>query len=333
MRIIALEEHFATPAVIAAWLDDPAGERDLAVEMSTGATTQRMLVDLADERIAYMDAVGIDVQVLSVTTTGVQNAASAVAIPVARAANDLMAATIRAHPDRFQGLATLPMSAPDAAAAELERAVTELGLHGAMIFGRHGERNLDHADFLPVLQTAESLRAPLYLHPQSPPATVRRNYYGGLGTELDGFFATAGIGWHYETGIQALRLILSGRLDQLPELQLILGHWGEVVLFYLDRIDLLSEAAGLSGPVSEYFGKHFSVTPGGILSERYLHWAQDVLGADRIMFATDYPFQRFDAGAAPAFLTAAVTDDADRERIASGNWERMTTRIRRCRKP
>ena len=331
MKVIALEEHFATPAIIDSWQSVPADVRDYAVEMSAHGDNQRLLLDLTDERVAYMDAAGIDVQVLSVTTTGVQNVEPAKAVPLARAANDLMAATIHSHPDRFQGFATLPTSDPVAAAAELERAVVDLGLNGAMIFGRHGERNLDHRDFLPLLQTANDLRAPLYLHPQSPPPPIRRAYYEGYPHDVATLFATGGIGWHYETGVQTLRLILSGLLDRLPDLQVILGHWGEVVLFYLDRIDLMTQPAGLSRPISDYFTEHFWVTPSGIFSQRYLRWALEVIGAERIMFSTDYPFALVPDNAAPQFLTNADLDDADRNRIASGNWDQLCASIRRNR--
>jgi predicted TIM-barrel fold metal-dependent hydrolase len=330
MKVIALEEHFATPAIIDAWQSTPVDTRDYAVDMSAGPDTQRRLVDLAEERIGHMDDAGVDVQVLSVTTTGVQNIDTAAAIPLARAANDLMAETIRTHPNRFQGFATLPVGAPAQAAAELERAVRDLGLSGAMVFGRHGETNFDHPDFLPILETAAALRVPLYLHPQSPAPPVRKAYYDGVDHQLATIFATGGIGWHYETGVQALRLILAGVFDRLPDLQLILGHWGEVVLFYLDRIDIMTEPAGLPRKVSDYFISNISVTPGGVFSQRYLRWAIEVLGIDRILFATDYPFQLAADGAARRFLDSAELSEADREKIANGNWTRLCAEIRRA---
>jgi uncharacterized protein len=321
MRIVALEEHFATRDIIEAWRDVPPESRDYAVAKSTGNDKEPMLLDLADQRLSRMDDAGVDVQVLSVTTPGVAS------VELARATNDAMAQSIRRHPDRFQGFAALPTADPTAAAAELDRAVVELGFNGAMIYGRGGGRNLDHPDFLPLLQTANDLRAPLYLHPQSPPPAVRDAYYEGFQQDLTTAFATAGIGWHYETGIQALRLILSGVFDRLPDLQVILGHWGEVVLFYLDRIDMLSQPAGLERRVSDYVATNFSVTPSGMFSDRYLRWAMEVLGPERIMFSTDYPFQAGDG--ASRFLAGADLSEADRNAIAFGNWERMCAGIRR----
>ena len=188
-----------------------------------------------------MDDTGLDVAVVSMTTPGLQNLASGGCGGVA---GGLQRQTRRcratAHPDRLQGFATLATPDPDAAAAELGRAVTGLGFNGAMLYGRTRDRNLDHPDFWPIFEAAEALRAPLYLHPQSPPAAVRVAYYSGLGDEIDAALATHGIGWHYDAGLQLLRLILGGVLDRFPGLQLILGHWGEVMLFYLDRIDRMS---------------------------------------------------------------------------------------------
>lgn len=329
MKIVGLEEHFATAEVIAAWRATESTLRDLAFEMSTGNEAERLLLDLADQRIARMDQAGVDVQVLSLTTPGVQGVEPTRAVRLASAANDRMAEIIRARPDRFQGFATLPTTAPGDAALELRRAVVELGIDGAMLFGRTGTRNLDHPDFLPILEVAADLRAPIYLHPQSPLPPVRSAYYDGFDHALDTAFATAGIGWHYETGIQALRLVLSGVFERLPDLQVILGHWGEVVLFYLDRIDMMSESARLPRKVSDYFATNVSVTPSGIFSQRYLRWAIETLGIDRVMFATDYPFVRFNNGAARRFLEAADLSGADRDKIAFGNWTRLSAGIQR----
>ena len=190
-----------------------------------------------------MDDAGVDVHVLSLTTPGTQNLEPDQAVALQKESNDLLAETVRAHPDRLQGLATLATPAPAQAARELERAVTTLGLDGAMLFGRTRDLNLEHPSFWPIFEAAADLNAPLYLHPQSPPPAVRTAYYDGFGAEVDAAFATHGVGWHYETGVQILRLILAGVFDRFPELQMTTGHWGELILFFLDRIDQLAEAA------------------------------------------------------------------------------------------
>jgi predicted TIM-barrel fold metal-dependent hydrolase len=329
MKIIALEEHFATPGIADAWHGLPLERRDLAEARSSGTPLEDKLRDFGAARIAAMDAAGVDVAVLSQTTPGTQVLAPADALALARAANDRVAECVRARPDRFQGFATLPTPAPDAAAQELERAIRELGLHGAMLCGRTGERNLDHPAFFPLLETAARLRAPLYIHPQTPQPGVRQAYYAGLGEGIEAMFATAGIGWHFETGIQALRLILSGVFERLPDLRIVLGHWGEVVLFYLERIDAGMKGAHLPQPVSEYFRKHFWITPGGILSQRYLRWSGEVLGFERIMMATDYPYQTFKDGAARRFLQESGLDPARQAAIAGGTWETLCAEIHR----
>ncbi len=198
-----------------------------------------------------------------------------------------------------------------------------------MVFGRTGERNLDHPDFWPIFEAAAALHAPLYLHPQTPPPAVRAAYYSGLGDSADAAFAMGGIGWHYETGVQLLRLIMGGVFDRFPDLQVIVGHWGEVVLFYLDRIEMLAKAAKLERPLAEYFRRNIYVTPSGIFSQRYLRWATEVVGVDRILFSTDYPFLLAPQGGPRRFLEEADLDAADREKIASGNWDRLCAGIRR----
>jgi hypothetical protein len=329
MKIVGLEEHYATPELIDAWHALDPQWRDAAPVSSVDDEFGPRLLDVDAERVAAMDDTGLDVAVVSTTTPGVQNLASADAVALQVVCNDRLAEAVRRHPDRLQGFATLATPEPDAAAAELGRAVAELGFNGAMLYGRTRDRNLDHPDNWPIFEAAEALNAPLYLHPQPPPPAVRDAYYNGLGDAVNAALATHGLGWHYEAGLQLLRLILGGVLDRFPGLQLILGHWGEVMLFYLERIDRMTDIAGLARPVSEYVRSNVFVTPGGVFSQRYLRWALDVVGADRIMFATDYPYVRVPDGGSRRFLEEAEINEADREKIASGNWERLCAAVRR----
>lgn len=160
-------------------------------------------------------------------------------------------------------------------------------------------------------------------------AAVSAAYYQGLGEIVDGVLGTGAPGWHYQTGIALLRLILSGLFDRFPNLQIIIGHWGEVVLFYLDRIAILDDFAGLERPLIDYFRSNVFITPGGIASHRYLRWSTEVVGIDRIMHATDYPFNSAHDFAARDFLTTAALDDDDREKVAFRNWENVLNGIRR----
>lgn len=329
MRIIGLEEHFVTDDVLGAWRALDPRWQDLALKPSTEGDRARRLAELDGRRFAAMEETGLDVQVLSLSTPGVQNLDRAEAVALQTASNDLLADTVRAHPGRLQGLAILATPAPAEAARELERAVTKLGLNGAMLFGRTREHNLDHAGFWPIFEAAEALNAPLYLHPQSPPPAVRAAYYRGFGDPADAALATFGIGWHYETGVQLLRLILSGVFDRFPALQVITGHWGEVMLFYLERIEKMPAVSKLARPLADYFRSNVFLTPSGIFSQRYLRWVTEIAGAERVLFATDYPFEFAPHGGARRFLQDADLSGADREKIASGNWDRLCAGIRR----
>lgn len=325
MKIVALEEHFVTPALTAAWAGLPAVWADDSQTLNTADIDER-IGELGERRLGDMAETGVDVQVLSPTAPGVQSLTAEVAVPLARDLNDLTAATIARWPDRFGGFAALATPDPQAAVRELERAVGTLGLQGGFLYGRTRDRPLDHPDLLPVFEAAASLGVPLYLHPQTPSHGVREAYYTGLGDKLDKVFAGSGIGWHYETGLQLVRLILAGVFDRFPDLQIIVGHWGEAVLFYLERIETMAKATTLERPIADYFRSNVSVTPSGMFSHRYLRWAIEVLGVERIMFSADYPYQFAPDGGARAFLEQAELSPADRELIASGNWERLCRR-------
>jgi predicted TIM-barrel fold metal-dependent hydrolase len=329
MRTIGTEEHFVTDEVLTAWSKISDTVRADTPPSSIPDEMQDRLREVGERRIAAMDACGLDVQVFSLTSPGLGNLEPAEAAQLQVDTNDRIAELVAAHPDRFQGFATLATPAPDAAAQELERAVTRLGLSGALLFGRTMDRNLDHADNWPIFEAAEALRAPLYIHPQIPQLRVREAMYSGFDPGVDTFFATGGIGWHYESGVQFMRLALAGVFDRFPDLQVILGHWGEVALFYLDRSDGLAMMAKLPKTFSEYMRANAYVTAGGIYSQRYLQWSLEVIGIERIMFATDYPYRPGPEGSVEQFLGASGLPLADQERIASGNWDELVAAIKR----
>ena len=329
MKTIGTEEHFVSDEVIAAWNRlGSTGRDDELASVPPGDLGER-LREVGERRIAAMDEAGLDVQVISLTAPGVQNLSADEATRLQVETNDRIAELVNAHPDRFQGFATLATPAPAEAAQELERAVTELGLNGALLFGRAGDRNLDHADNWPIFEAAASLRAPLYIHPQIPQPRVRAALYSGFGDAIDNAFASYGIGWHYESGVQFLRLALAGVFDRFADLQVLLGHWGEVVLFYLDRADGLAMQAKLPKLFSEYIRQNAYITAGGVYSQRYLRWAVEVVGVERILFATDYPYRPGPDGGVEHFLQTAGLDRADQERIAAGNWDALVAGISR----
>ena len=327
MKIVALEEHYSTPEIHRAWEQLEPQFQDCSNKMKGNPDLESRLEDFAGSRLQAMDASGVDVQVLSLTAPSVQNLEPEQAVMLAKQANDRAARAVAAHPDRFQAFAALPTPAPDEAARELERAVGDLGCVGAMLNGRTREVNMDDARYFPIYRAAARLGVPLYIHPQCPVEAVRDAYYSGFDEQTDVLFANPGIGWHYETGIQVLRLILSGTFDRLPDLQIIVGHWGEVVLFYLERLDMLTKKSDrLERPISDYFKTNVSVTPSGIYSERYLSWAIEVLGAERILYSTDYPYVYPGDDEPRRFLENAPISAEDKANIGGGNWERLIGR-------
>jgi uncharacterized protein len=324
VKLIAIEEHFLTPDIRAAWSSSAIGQEGTAA-FDLGEIETR-LDDLGERRIALMDESGVDVQVLSVTTPALHNLEPDESVILARRTNDLVAATIAGNPARFQGFATLPTASPPDAALELERAVNHLGLAGAMLCGRTRDRNMDHPEFLPMFETAARLGVPLFVHPQIPQRAVRDVYYSGFGETTDTAFATFALGWHYEAGIQFVRLMLAGVFDRYPGLQIILGHWGEVMLFYLERLNSLARVAGLQRSVAEYVRQNLYVTPSGMWSRSYLQRTLESVGPERILFSTDYPYQYRPGGAGRSFVMESALSPEQKELFAHGNWERLTDR-------
>jgi len=323
MKIIGLEEHYRTQTI------DKASEKLLppsirdAGAVSGGSVYRPDLhyYDLGTDRLKQMDAMGIDVQVLSYPTPATQLLSAAEAVPMARDANDQLAAAVAAHPDRFVGFATLPTPDPQAAAAELKRAVQQLGFKGAMINGRTHDRFLDDSRFSPILEAAETLDVPIYIHPTWPSKAVLDDYYSGFDPVTTGWFATTTWGWHMETGIHALRMILAGIFDRYPRLQIILGHWGEFIPFYLARLDQLHQFKHLKQRMSDYFLQNFYVTPSGLYTYPPLLLTLQTIGADRIMYSVDYPYVIDEH--ARTFLENAPISPGDKEKIAHGNAERV----------
>lgn len=336
LRIVGLEEHVVLPALLDAWAR--VGVPQIP-ELGFGdGPPARRLRDVGDLRLSEMDDQGVDVQVLSLASPGVQNLAAADAVAVAREANDFLAGVVAGNPERFQALAAIPTPAPEAAAAELERAVTQLNFRGAMLYGRTGDKLADAREFDDLYATAERLRVPLHFHPQAPLPQVQEAYYSGLDRAVGMALGTVGLGWYYDTGMQQMRMILSGVFDRHPHLQVISGHWGEVVLFFLDHAGIMAPWAGLERPMIEYYRGNFWVTGSGTVSERYMRWTAEVVGTDRMMYSTDYPytyglrpdgFPYIDTsnGVGRSFIEQAPFSDEEKAAIASGNWERLTGHV------
>ena len=338
MKLICIEEHALDGALAAVTQGAEAAEApyraDLAgkgappadgadrPQLVLGGDIKAALGDLGAGRIAQMDRHGIDMQILSYSNSP-QLAPIAQAADLVRAANDRLAQACQANPARFAGFATLPWQDTDAACAELERTVRDLGLKGVMLIGRPGDAFLDDPRYDPILATLNALKAPLYVHPGAPLPQVREPYYGALNKVVSARLSLFGWGWHNEAGVQVVRMLLSGVFDRHRDLRVISGHWGEMVPFYLQRLDdaLPVGETGLSRSVTQTYREQVYVTPSGMLNLPHFRFIHGVLGADRIIYSVDYPYATLDG--ARAFLDALPVSAEDREKIACGNATRL----------
>jgi uncharacterized protein len=335
MKIIAFEEHYTLPAIADAHPNSPRKLFD--VSRGGRGWPPPGIEDLGEGRIAAMDAAGIDVQILS-NVPGVEAVEIPQAVELARQANDAVVVAATEHPDRFLGFATLPMRDPAAAVAELERTVRDHGFVGALINGHVDGRYLDDPFFWPVFESAEALDVPIYLHPTVPPRPVIDAYYQGLAPAVSAKLAVAGLGWHIDTGIHCVRLILGGVFDRFPKLQVIVGHHFEALSWMAWRTDYSfpPEESGLKRTIKEYLRENFY---GGILAGEFAgmqpgatdpSWSlsfnafqamANVIGVDRVVFTADYPFANMEAGR--KFLEQMPIPPVDKEKIAHGNAERL----------
>lgn len=323
MRLIALEEHYKSKAV-----DAEIGEAGAYFRTANSAGEQMArerlanLGEIGERRIADMDRAGIDVQVLSHTHPSPEILEASRAVPLCARVNDEMAEATRRYPGRFYAFATLPVDDPKAAAQELERAVSQLGCKGALINGMPRGRFLDDPFFAPLLERAQQLDVPLYLHPAPPPEAVRDVYFSGLDPALARMLSIAGWGWHAELGLHTIRLIANGVFDRFPKLQIIIGHMGEMIPFFLARIDqVVTPFAKLQMRVADYFHRNVHITTSGIFTAPPFVLSLEVVGIDRILFSIDYPYAPNEAGR--AFLNTLSLSPVDFEKLTHGNAEKL----------
>jgi len=282
------------------------------------------LADTGEGRMAAMKAAGICMQVLSVPGPGAEIVSGPDGIAIAREFNGRMARLISAEPERFAAFAHLPMRSPSAAADELERAVLECGLKGALISGTIDGKFLDSPEFEPVLARAECLDVPLYIHPGVPPEGVRAAYYDDLPEEAAFMLAIAGWGWHAETAVHILRLALSGALDRHPRLKLLIGHMGEGLPTMMERVERVFSGYSdthLERNAARAIVEQVWVSTSGFSSMPAFLAAFMTFGADRLLFSVDYPFGNNLAGV--AFLKNLPVSPEDREKIACKNADAL----------
>ena len=309
---IAIEEHFAIP--------DTLG-RSMRYQTAYWSGLQGKLLDLHDQRLAEMDRTGIEIEIISLNSNGIQSITdAAAAATLARKANDSLAEAIAKRPDRFAGFAALPMQDPQAAAAELTRCVHDLKFKGALVnsFSQVGSADsavyYDLPQYRPFWAEVERLGVPFYLHPRDQLPSRRQAY--------EGHPWLVGSPWGFadETAIHALRLMGCGLFDEFPKLQIVLGHLGERIPYDLWRLDhRLSKVPNRPAKrtMGEYFRSNFHITTSGHFCTPSLLAAMLTVGADRVLFAVDYPFEDHMQGC--AWFDTAEIAEADRIKIGRSN--------------
>jgi predicted TIM-barrel fold metal-dependent hydrolase len=301
-RRIATEEAWTFPELVKAQLDylasgEAPGDDSLRMAgmFANMPSLQEMLQDLGALRLAHMDELGIDRQLLLLTAPGVQVVRPGEGTPLARMANDLAADACARHPDRFSALAAFDPRDVPGSVKEIERAMTSLKLNGAVLNSHWQGHYIDEAEYWPILEALEAHDAALYIHPTAPfnaPHYETRGFFGALG------------GFPHDVWLHTMGLIFSGAFDRFPRLRLVIGHLGECLPLHLYRFDWMQGNADgrahlrggtqvkLQHPVSHYFRNNIWITTSGCGWEPAIRFCQEVLGEDRVLYAMDYPYQQ-----------------------------------------
>jgi 5-carboxyvanillate decarboxylase len=277
------------------------------------------LLDIGKVRLKAMDDAGVSVQILSHVSPGIQVLNATDGTAMSKKVNDIAAAAIRKNPKRFAGLATLATQDPKGAAKELERAMNKLGMVGACINSHTRGEYLDEKKYWVILEAAESLGAPIYIHPRSPSPDVMKPYmtYPAL--------ASAMLGFSHEVSLHALRMMCAGVFDKFPKLKILIGHLGETLPYWQWRIDNHWSRQPLAKKMkklpSQYLKDNFYVTTSGMFTHIGLLNTYLSVGADNIMFAVDYPFENSTEGT--KFIDTAPISEGDKAKICYKNAEKV----------
>jgi len=299
---IATEEAWTFPALVRAqveYAESGAAKDDASLRMaamfSKMPSLQEMMQNLGGLRLAHMDEYGIDRQLLLLTAPGVQVVRPGEGTPLAREANDIAAEVCRKHPERFSALAAFDPRDVKGSVKEIERAMTTLGLNGAVLNGHFQGHYLDEPEYVPILEALEANDAALYIHPTAPfnaPHYEERGFFGALA------------GFPHDVWLHTMALIFSGAFDRFPKLRLVIGHMGEAMPLQLYRFDWMQGNADgrphlrggkqprLEHPVSYYFRNNIWITTSGVAWEPAIKFCMEQLGPERVLYAMDYPYQQ-----------------------------------------
>ena len=328
---IATEEAFLTPELRELYhqfcknlVDIPDTNIAMRPQSAPGSPLAAKLLDFDEQRLQDMDANGVAMQLLSLTCPGVQIFQPDLASELTRLANDQLAAAIARNPTRFRGLAAVAPQAVKDAPGEMERAINTLGLSGFIINSHTNDEYLDDKKYWPLLEAAEALDRPIYIHPRGESKQLAGAYdFGNLLGPLWGFNA--------EVSTHVVRMIYAGVFDQFPNLKIVIGHMGETIPFYLWRCDFGWDLAhqAPTGKFSKIFRQNVAITTSGAAdfgsghasAEPALRCSIETIGADNIMWAVDYPYQPTAPGV--TFLDKANISEEDREKIYWRNAARI----------
>jgi len=332
---IATEEAFAPNEMFAKYREilegsdvDP-GFRSLwgfysASPSPRAVTIMERLTDLGERRLHDMDVTGIDRQVIALTAPGVQIMNRDDAVGIARLANDQLAEAIRNHPDRFSGMTAIAPQDPAESAKEIERGANELGMSAVVVNSHTQGEYLDDPKFWPIFEAAESVGHAIYIHPQTPSSRM-------IGPLLEAGLDSAIYGFAVETGMHLLRIIVRGVFDRFPDLNIVVGHCGEALPFWLSRMDYMHAASVKAGryenmkplkkKISDYMRENVYVTTSGMAWEPAITFCQKVLGMDRVLYAMDYPYQ-YEADEVRTSDDLPLSPE-DKRRFFQGNAERV----------
>lgn len=334
-RLIATEEAFSIPeqadefrkiAPIAYSNPDLDMWRSFLNPQPAATPLLKFLLDLEGERIQIMDEAGVDMHLLSLTSPGVQMFDADTATNLAITANDRLAEVIKKNPKRFTGLASFAPQDPNGAAKEIDRVMNQLKLNGLIVNSHTNDKDgtpeyLDNRKYWPIFEAATACNAAIYIHPRNMPDPC------SFMTRADVSLAGALWGFQMETGLHAMRLIVSGVFDQFPTLKVVLGHMGEGMPYWLYRMDYMYKSytgghGKLKKTPSQYVKDNILITTSGMFDHKVLKYCNEALGPDNIIFAIDYPYQQNSVEAAN-FMNSSPLSEADNEKIAHGNAEKI----------
>jgi 5-carboxyvanillate decarboxylase len=335
MRKIATEEAWSIPEVAAELREVSRGPSQSLDKLLVGGIYDAPadasgysamnfldgLLDIEEKRLPEMDALGIDMHLLSLTAPGVQMFDADTATDLAALSNDRLAEVCRKRPDRFAGLASFAPHSPKRAAREMERAINDLKLNGFILNSHTNGEYLDDPKYWPVLEAAEGLNACIYIHPRAASDTLK-------GPLQDYGMDSAMWGYGVEVGTHAVRMMAGGVFDSFPNLKICIGHMGEAIPFWIWRINFMNSRAQAIGrarktkrSMAEYFQDNFVITTSGVEDPLALRYSIDKIGIDNVMWAIDYPYQP--QKPAVDFMDAAPVTEAEKHALYHGNAERI----------